>query len=155
MPAQRRLWDSSVIIGYLAGQDELKDACENIIASAERGEVEIIVATMATVEVAYLEGLSDEDSEAMIAELFSRDYIIPVAIDMRVAAIARGLIRKYRTGPKLKPPDAAHLATAMQWRIPVLETTDPDLLRLHGREGDPPIVIRRPFYEGARRMAGF
>lgn len=81
---------SSVIIGYLAGQDELKDACQNIIASAERGELEIIVATMATVEVAYLEGLSDEDSELMIAELFSRDYVIPVSIDMRVAAIARG-----------------------------------------------------------------
>ena len=45
---------------------------------------------MATVEVAYLEGLSDEDSELMIAELFSRDYVIPVSIDMRVAAIARG-----------------------------------------------------------------
>ena len=54
MPAQRRLWDSSVIIGYLAGQDDLRDACENIIASAERGEVEIVIATTAMTEVAYL-----------------------------------------------------------------------------------------------------
>ena len=161
MPAQRRLWDSSVIIGYLAGQDDLKDACENIIASAERGEVEIVIATMAMTEVAYLEGLSDEESEAKISEFFNRSYIIPVAIDVHVSAIARRLIRKYRTGPKLKPPDAEHLATAMQWRIPVLETTDPDLLRLNGlerfegHEGNPAITIRRPLYEGPQRMAGF
>ena len=158
MPAQRRLWDSSVIIGYLAGQDDLKDACENIIASAERGEVEIVIATMAMTEVAYLEGLSDEESETKISEFFSRNYIIPVAIDVRIAAIARHLIRKYRTGPKLKPPDAEHLATAMRWQIPVLETTDPDLLRLDGLErfeghqGNPTITIRRPFYEGTRFM---
>lgn len=158
MPAQRRLWDSSVIIGYLAGQDDLKDACENIIASAERGDVEIVIATMAMTEVAYLEGLSDEESETKISEFFSRNYIIPVAIDTRVAAIARRLIRKYRTGPKLKPPDAEHLATAMQWQIPVLETTDPDLLRLDGLERfeghqeNPVITIRRPFYEGTHPM---
>lgn len=161
MPAERRLWDSSVIIGYLAGQDDLKEVCELIIASAERGEIEIIVATMATVEVAYLEGLSDEDSEAKIRELFGRDYITPVAIDMRVAAISRGLIRKYRTGPRLKPPDAIHLATAMQWRIPVLETTDPDLLRLNGQERfegneeTSAITIRRPLYEGVVPIPGF
>ena len=113
---------------------------------------------MSMTEVAYLEGLSDEESETKISEFFSRNYIIPVAIDARVAAIARRLIRKYRTGPKLKPPDAEHLATAMQWQIPVLETTDPDLLRLDGLERfeghqeNPVITIRRPFYEGARRM---
>ena len=155
MPGQRRLWDSSVIIGYLAGEEDLAEPCENIIENAERGEIEIVISVEAGIEVAYLDGRNDETSEAMIRELFDRDYIIPAGVDMRIAAVARELIRKYRNGPKLKPKDATHLATAIQWRIPILETKDPDLLRLDGREGDPTIMIRRPLYEGTRRMVGF
>ena len=151
----RRLWDSSVIIGYLAGQDDLAEACTNIIDGAERGELDIVVSTIAMIEVAYLRGFDDEDSEMKIRELFSRDYIIPVALDTRVSAIARGLVRKYREGPKINPPDAGHLATAMQWQVPLLETTDPDLLRLDGREGDPKIIIREPMYNGPQRLTGF
>ena len=154
MPGPRRLWDSSVVIGYLAGQADIADACGNIISRAEKGELEIVVSALATIEVAYLEGMDDQTSESMIRDLFSRDYIIPVAIDVHVAAIARGLVRKYKTGPKLKPPDAAHLASAIQWKIPVLETTDPDLLRLDGFEGSPAIIIRRPLYEGPIPMPG-
>ena len=154
MPLPRRLWDSSVVIGYLAGYPEMAEDCGLIIEQAERGELEILVSAMATIEVAYLEGSGDEDSELKIREFFSRDYIIPVSIDVRVASIARGLVRRYRIAPKLKPPDAAHLATAIQWNIPVIESTDPDLLRLSGMEGDPPITIRRPSYEGPRRLPG-
>ena len=155
MPGQRRLWDSSVIIGYLGGEADLAEPCGNIVEGAERGELEIVVSVEAGIEVAYLDGLDDDTSEAIIRELFDREYILLVAVDARVAAIARGLIRKYRNGPKLKPKDATHLATAIQWRIPVLETNDRDLLRLDGLEGDPPVTIRRPYYEGTPRMTGF
>ena len=152
MRLPRRLWDSSVIIGYLAGQPDIANDCENIIEQAERGELEIVVSALATIEVAYLEGMDDRASEARIRELFDRKYIVPVAIDVRVAEIARGLVRKYKAGPKLKPADAAHLATAIQWKIPLLETTDLDLLRLDGNEGSPSITIRRPLYEGPVRL---
>ena len=154
MPGQRRLWDSNVVISYLAGHPGVRDACSNIISKADQGELEIVVSAMATIEVAYLSGMNDQTSEMLIREFFDRDYIIPVAIDVRVAAIARGLVRKYRGGPSLKPPDAAHLATAIQWKIPVLKTTDPDLLRLNGREGTPLVTIREPLFEGPFRMAG-
>lgn len=155
LPKPRRLWDSCVVIDYLGGNDAVAEACSNIIAQAERGEIEIVVSALATVEVAYLRGLDDQDSEATIAELFGRDYMIPAAVDVRVAAEARRLIRKYRNGPKIKPADATHLATALQWNIPIIETTDPDLLRLDRLEGNPPITIRLPFYEGTTRMPGF
>lgn len=151
---QRRLWDSSVIIGYLVGEKSLAEPCENIIAMAERGESRIFVSTLAMIEVAYLEGYDDQKSEEKIRELFGREYVVPVAIDVRVAAKARELVRKYRSSPTLKPPDAAHLATAIQWEIPVVETTDRDLLRLDGREGRPSITVREPFYEGTPRMPG-
>ena len=149
MPVAHRLWDSNVVIGYLAGYEALTPDCPLIIDQAGRGEIEIVVSVMATIEAAYLVGISDPDSESLIQEFFSRDYIIPVAIDAPVASIARRLIRTYRD---LQPPDAAHIATAIQWHVPVIETTDPDLLRLDGLEGEPRITIRRPLYEGARTM---
>ena len=154
MATPRRLWDSSVVIGYLAGSPEVAEDSTLIIEQAEQGELEIVVSAMATIEVAYLEGLDDQDSEAKIREFFSRSYIIPVSIDVRIASIARDLVRRRRTGPKIKPPDAAHLATAIQWDIPLIETTDPDLLRLDGLEGSPPVTIRRPLYEGPQRLPG-
>ena len=155
MPPLRRLWDSCVIIDYLAGREEVKEACSMIIEQAERGEIEIVVSAMATIEVAYLAGFDDQVAEERIRELFGRSYVVPVAIDMRVASLARDIVRRYRTVAKVKPPDAAHLATALQWQIPIVETTDPHLLRLNGLEGDPPIVIRKPQYEGTRPMPGF
>ena len=103
MPAQRRLWDSCVIIDYLVGRAGVAESCSNIIEQAERGEIEIVVSALATIEVAYLQGFDDQDSEAKIREFFGRSYIIPAAIDVRVASLARDLIRKYKGGLRLKP----------------------------------------------------
>lgn len=155
MPTPRRLWDSCTVIGYLAGETALAEQCSQIITQAEVGDLEILVSVMATIETSYLKGLDDQVAEAMIKEFFSRRYIIPVTIDVRTAAITRELVRKYRDEPnKIKPPDAVHLATAIQWEIPVIETTDPDLLQLDRQEGDPLITIRKPMYEGAKRFPG-
>ena len=137
MPPARRLWDSSVVLGYLSGSPTLAETCPHIIEQAARGEVEIVVSTMAATEVAYLEGLDDRDSEAKIREFLSRGYVIPVALDVRVAATARELIRRHRSTLRLKPPDAIQLATALHLGIPILETMDRDLLRLDGSVGSP------------------
>ena len=153
----RRLWDSCVIIGYLAGAKKDLEDCEDIIAQAEAGELEIVVSAMATIEVAFLKGYADPDAELRISELFGRDYIVIAAIDGQLAKISRALIRKYQHDIqlRLKPADATHLATAVQWGIPVIETTDPDLLKLDGREGSPPIDIRKPLYDGPPNLPGF
>ena len=109
------------------------------------------MSTIAQAEVAYLEGLPPEESEARIREFFSRDYVVTAAFDTPVARIARRFIRAH----SLRPPDAIHLATADLWHIPILETTDDDLLRLNGQVGNPPITIRRPLYEGPQKLTGF
>ncbi len=144
MPPRRRLWNSSVIIGYLAGEEAVYEHCRSIIEQAERGEVEIVVSTLAAAEVAYLEGYSQENSENMIREFFGRAYVIPVAVDVMLAAIARSLVSKYKDDLRIKPPDAIHLATAIQLGLTILETTDADLLRFDGLEGNPAVVVRRP-----------
>ena len=149
MPRPRRVWDSCIVIGYLAGYEELRSDCPNIIEEARQGRLEIVISVWATIEAAYLHGHSDSDSEGKIEEFFSRDYVIPVAIDTPNAAIARGLVRRHRN---LSPADAVHLAVAIQLHILILETTDPDLLGLSETEGNPPVVIRRPLHEGPRRL---
>ena len=148
MPPPRRLWCSCVIIGYLAGEDALKEHCPRIIEQARAGELEIVVSSVAMAEAAYLKGLPPEESEARLQEFFTRDYIVPAAVDPTVARVARRHIRERG----LKTLDAIHLATADVWRIPVLETTDTDLLRLDGQVGSSSIRIRRPLYEGPRRL---
>lgn len=154
MPGGRRLWDSCVVIGYLAGNSQIQTDCERIIQQAQRAQTEIAVSIMATIEVAYLQGYSDPDSEALIKEFFGRNYVVPIGIDTRIAEVSRVLIRTYRNGPKIKPPDAIHLATALHWNIPIIESTDPDLLRLDRLEGNPPITIRQPLYEGPQELPG-
>ena len=126
-----------MIIDYLAGNETVAEHCHLIVEQAERGELEIVVSTLAAAEVAYLEGYSQGNSEDMIREFFGRDYIIPVAVDIRLAAIARSLVSRYKDVRRIKPADAIHLATAIQLNLPVVETTDGDLLRFSGLEGNP------------------
>lgn len=64
--------------------------------------------------------------------------------DRPTATIARQLIWDH----DLSTRDAMHLATAIRWRIPLLETLDTDdLIPLSGKVGDPPIEIRLPRYD--------
>lgn len=146
MPVPIRLWDSNIILYYLAGEPRLKSVCDLIIKQAERGEIQLRVSVVAQAEVAYLPGYSDLDSENIVREFFSRNYITTINYDIPVSREARRLIRKYKPG--FKPYDAVHMATALLWHIPVLETVDSDLLKLSGNEGDPPLTIREPLYEG-------
>ncbi len=145
----RRLWDSCVVIGFLAGYEEIKQDCELIIQDAERGRIEIAISQITKVETAFLPGIGDTESESLIKEFFGRDYIIPISVDDPVSTISRDLVRRY---PGLKPPDAIQFASAILWRIPIIETTDPDLIGLNEREGTPPIAIRKPLYEGTRPL---
>ena len=154
MPTLRRLWDSSVVIGYLAGYQELEPACSQIIQEAERGETEILVSQMAVVETAYLQGQSDQESERLIREFFSRDYIVPVNVDSPISSMAQGIVRNYRNSPSIKPPDAIHLATAVLWQIPCIETTNGPLMRFDRLEGSPPITVRRPIFDGRQQLPG-
>ncbi len=155
MPPARRVWDSCIVIGYLAGYPALQEQCELIIDSAKRGEVEIVVSALAMIEAAYLTGYSDNDAEARIREFFGRRYVVPVQIDVPIAVIARDLIRRHRNTRKIEPGDATHLATAIQWKIPILVTTDPDLLRFNRVEGNPLIVVREPHSDGGRTLCLF
>lgn len=148
MAVKQRLWDANLVLDYLSGNQLVQPDSDLIIEQAQKGEVEIVVSTIAEVEVAYLKGFSSSDAEAKIQEFFSRDYVVVTTFDSPIARIGRRLIRDY----SLQPADAAHLATAIRWHIPILETSDPDLLKLSEKEGNPLIVIQKPTYKGTLPM---
>lgn len=147
MTLPRRAWCSCTIIDCLKGT-ERASACKDIIRQAERGQIEIVVSTLAMAEVAKISD-PDQGDEGRIREFFGRDYIIAIPVDQRVATRARSLVQKY---PALHGADAVHFATAIMHSVPVLETFDGALLNLSRREGQPRrIEIRHPHYDGGEQ----
>jgi len=149
LPPTRRLWCSCTIIYYLAGYPAAKPECDLIIEEAERGETEIVVSVLSEAEVVKLDKELDTDAELMIEEFFGRSYIIRAALEPQTAKKARALVRRY---PGIKPLDAVHIATALQHDVPILETYDNGMIAISGKEGNPPLIIRQPTYEGKRPL---
>lgn len=146
MPASlpRRLWCSCTIIDFLAGKVRAAD-CEKIWNQARNRELEIVVSTLAMGEVAKLEGQTDADAEAKIKQFFEERWVVPAAYDITTAEKVRDLVRRYG----IKPIDAAHVATAIQHHIPLLETFDQEMIdKVNGKEGNPLVAIRNPRYDG-------
>ncbi len=44
----------------------------------------------------------------------------------------------------IKPKDAIHVATALEAKVPILETFDEPLIAQSGTVGFPPLIIRKP-----------
>ena len=125
--------------------------CRGIIHNAENENVKIVTSALTIAEIIYLKGhpkITKDKSQA-IKDFFKNNYIIIVNVDRVIAEFARELLWDYES---LKPKDAIHVATALQWQIPIIETTDPHLLELNGKEGNPPLIIRRPLYQGPVKL---
>ena len=127
---------------------------DGILKQAEDGNVEIVVSTLAIAEVAYLDGFTDQAAEQRIREFFSRDYIVVAGVDERVGEIAQSIVRKYRFQRRVNPRDAIHLATAVNFGIPVVETSDEEFWFFNELEGSPLVLVRAPLYEGNIPMPG-
>ena len=145
-PPSRRVWCSCTVIYYLVGKSEA-EPCRQIVEQIKRepGQHEIIVSVLAEAEVVKLEDVEDDIAEKRILEFLGRDYVVRVPMDILIAEDARRLVRKYQ----IKPLDAVHIATALYHEIPILETYDEEMIeRVNEKEGMPPLVIRKPVYEG-------
>lgn len=88
------------------------------------------MSALSLAETVLLDSETDVDAERRIKEFFGRGYVILANVDQAVCEVARRLVRTYG----LKPLDAVHMATAIFYQVPVLETFDGDLLKLNGLE---------------------
>jgi len=110
--------------------------------------MEIVTSGLSLVEVCKHPGLIQSDKDT-VAAYFENDYIIIVPLDKNVGTHARGLMMTKI--PKLKPPDAAHLSTALISNSDEFHTFDGDLLDLDGKlaKADGTILkICRPGFGG-------
>jgi predicted nucleic acid-binding protein len=147
-----RVWDACVITDYLAGKPRAEAHARLIVDAARRGEVQIWTSMLAHVEVAFLEGADDAQSERLIVDFLNEDYVFPITVDPSVAEVARKVVRQFR----IKGKDAVYVASAIQWRVRTFETFDAQLvtrLRVMATNANwGHLTVREPLYEGQGQL---
>lgn len=149
MAPEVRYWDTGPILAWLKREAHHLPDVEPVIRATDEGRVRLVTSSVTLVEVVKLDQknapvtVPPEDAE-LIRKFFQRSALSVRALDSLTTGIARQLIWDHG----LEVRDAVHLATALRWKIPLLETYDrKDLVRLSGKVGTPPIEIRLPRYD--------
>lgn len=151
-----RYWDACAFIAVLNKEEARLEQCMAVLEEARRGRVVIATSAVTLTEVVKQEGerpIGRENAQR-IRDFFKHEYISVRDADRATCELAQNLIWDH---PHLDYKDAIHVATAVRWQIPIIETfDDDDLLPLNGQIGDPPIIVRNPivpqgqlFMEGA------
>ncbi len=150
---KRLAWDSCAWISYIQQEEVvLKDGstedrgvmCRPVLQAAEKGDVEIVVSSVALVEVICKnKDVSIDDQK--VRDYFDNDYILLVSADKDVCDLARELMLAGHAG--LRPADAIHVATACISNADELHTFDGKLLDLDSgidRKDGTRLRIRKP-----------
>jgi hypothetical protein len=139
---QRRYWDADVFLGWLMDDPQKAPHCEGVLQAAADGRIQIVTSALTLTEVIRLKGKPrlPRASEDKIRAFFEHDWIVVRDVDRFLAEAARELIWTNN----LRPKDAIHVATALELKLPQLDTFDKDLHKLSGRLGSPPLTISPP-----------
>jgi predicted nucleic acid-binding protein len=142
-------WDTCLFIEILQKDNQDRfEACEEMRAKAENGELVIVTSTLAIVEVNKLpeSGSLPEEQSRQILDFFENPYIVLRQLDRPTAERAHEVVR----ANGLSNADAIHVATAILAKVPVLYTYDvakrkrKGLIRHHLKIGNPPLRIEIP-----------
>ena len=139
---ERRYWDSNCFLAWLQSEAGRVEKCQDVLALAERGEVEIVTSVFTLTEVLRLRPRDALPSERRIAVegLFNRPSIRTMMLTRRLAEEARDLVWDHGITPK----DAVHVASALSAKADVLNTFDGPLIGKAGSIGTPPLIIEEP-----------
>ena len=130
MPKRHIYWDTSVFLCFLnRGEDDRRKICEDILQHARDEEVEIFTSTFTIAEVIRPKNRSIPNSRQLapdevikIKAMFRWPFITPIELDERTASFASDLAREHN----LMPADAVHAASAILWKLDVLQAWDRD-----------------------------
>lgn len=142
MAKDRRCWDSDPILAWLLQENGKWQECQGVLQKAERGELDIVVSALAIAEVLALRGHARiaRDRSATVRGFFQRSFIKVRQLDRSTAELAQEVVWDHGIAPK----DAIHLATAIKWHVPRLDTFDEALISKSGSVGNPAVIIGRP-----------
>jgi predicted nucleic acid-binding protein len=105
--------------------------CRSVLEAAKKDKLEILASTLCLAEVCKNPKIRAEKRDDQIAAFFEQEYILLVNLDRFVGERARALMLGGHS--KLKPADAAHLATALvSPGIEEFHTFDGRLIDLNG-----------------------
>ncbi len=136
-----RYWDTVTFLRFLLN-DEGSDVCASILKEAQAGRLCIVTSALTLVEVVKLrhhEPIPKADADK-IRLFFQHKYIEVKDLNRYISEAARDLVWNNAVDPK----DAVHVATAMRFHVPRLDTFDCGLCRLDGGMGTPPLRIMHP-----------
>jgi len=142
MSADSRYWDSDCFLAFFKEEADRVDLCRSVIRRAEAGEILLVTSALTLAEVLNLKGQPPlpHNIRQLVTDFFKNDYIHVRNVTRRVAESARELV----WDAKIDPKDAIHVATALEARLPLLNTFDGKLLSQNGLVGDPPLIIAHP-----------
>jgi len=126
-----RYWDAAAFIAWLKPEPDRKPACEGWLNLAQQGKVLIVTSTMTLVEVVKLDHtdilLLGPEVAATIEGFFRHSWISLRSVDPEIGEKARGLIWDH----DLRVRDAIHIATALRYKVPFLDTYDEAMIGLN------------------------
>ncbi len=144
-------WDSDAFLGWFQAEQGKVDLCQNTLEKAQNREILIITSTLTIAEVLWMKGAPrlSKDKAEIVRKFFRHSYIRLKNVTRSIAEDAQGLV----WDNSIKPKDAIHVATALAFEIPILETFDGDLIAKSGRIGTSPLIIRKPTAPIQARLA--
>jgi predicted nucleic acid-binding protein len=139
----RVYWDSDCFLGWLLDEVDKVDSCEEVLAEAEDGRVQIVTSALTIAEVLALrwQPKIPKDRRETVENFFKKPFVLVRPITRRTAETARDIVWEGGIDPK----DALHVATALEAKVPMLHSFDEKLQRNSGKVGGSPLLqIRKP-----------
>lgn len=136
MTRRRVLWDSACCLAFLKGEADRVDLCEEVLDQAKAGKVEIVLSALALAETLNLSGAASipKASRETVRKFFARSSFVVADVTRRISERAQDLVWDHG----VKPKDAVHVATALEYAVPVIHTFDGALIALSKRLGGVP-----------------
>jgi predicted nucleic acid-binding protein len=144
---EKHYWDACTFLGLLKNESDKVTECISVLKAAQDGHVIIVTSALTFIEVVKLkkgQPKLPKESEEKIRDFFRHEWIYIYDVNRKIGELARELMWQYEA---LKPKDSIHVATAVTAKVDVLDTFDDYLIKLSDKIGDPPLVIKRPFFQ--------
>jgi len=126
-----RYWDSCAFLAWLQNEPDRSDACNDTLEEAKQGAFIIVTSALTLTETLWMRGgpKLGEDKAKLLNAFFRKSFIRVVNVDRSIAETAQKLV----WSDDIKPKDAIHVATALRYKCPMLETFDEPLIGKSGQ----------------------